>query len=222
MFSSSSLRHVARLPRSDWLRRAVTGQSSCVMPGSDRKSGHKCVTFRIIWRKSFGVICRIRPDVSAYIGGVPVAIEVQLSALSLARIAYRTSEYAGKGIHVLWLPLYSRIPDSHLYSPRPWERWLDRAYLGRIYYWLEGVKVLPLHFRDYYRRARRRTCDYQKLSRMKVPVAGQPVTITEDFRPTTREDWTSGGYPLAGARLLIDTQPRWYLEELEVRGGSGA
>src|SRR5687768_9319479 len=31
----------------------------------------------------------VRPDLSAYISGVPVAIEVQLSSLSLARINYR-------------------------------------------------------------------------------------------------------------------------------------
>ena len=35
-----------------------------------------------------------RPDVSAYINGVPVAIEVQISSLSLDTITCRTIEYA--------------------------------------------------------------------------------------------------------------------------------
>ncbi|HYY41548.1 MAG TPA: competence protein CoiA family protein, partial [Pyrinomonadaceae bacterium] len=91
----------------------------------------------------------VRPDVSAYIGGVPVAIEVQLSALSLAKIAYRTGEYRRKGIYVLWLPVYQRALDAALYAPRPWELWLHAAYAGRVYYWLEGATVLPIHFRDY-------------------------------------------------------------------------
>src|SRR5438128_10211694 len=47
----------------------------------------------------------VRPDVSAYINDVAVAIEVQLSNLSLTKIQHRTHEYARKGIYVLWLPL---------------------------------------------------------------------------------------------------------------------
>ena len=46
----------------------------------------------------------VRPDVSATIHGVPVAIEVQISALSMDTIIHRTQEYARKGIYVLWLP----------------------------------------------------------------------------------------------------------------------
>src|SRR2546426_7526415 len=45
----------------------------------------------------------VRPDVSAYINGVPVAIEVQISSLSPETIAQRTRDYAIKGIYVLWL-----------------------------------------------------------------------------------------------------------------------
>ena len=40
----------------------------------------------------------VRPDVSAYINGIPVAIEVQISSLSLETIQQRTIEYARKGI----------------------------------------------------------------------------------------------------------------------------
>src|SRR5215208_6240944 len=64
----------------------------------------------------------VRPDVSAYINDVPVAIEVQLSNLSLPRIQYRTAEYARKGIYVLWLAIYTSDLEEELYSPRPWEQ----------------------------------------------------------------------------------------------------
>jgi competence protein CoiA len=45
----------------------------------------------------------VRPDVSAYINGVPVAIEVQISSLTPETIQRRTLEYARDGIYVLWL-----------------------------------------------------------------------------------------------------------------------
>ena len=125
----------------------------------------------------------VRPDVSAYINGVPVAIEVQLSTLSLEKIAYRTNEYRRKGIYVLWLPVYHSALDQELYSPRPWERWLHAHYSGRVYYWLEAATVLPVCFRNYYLLLRGRTRDYQKLSRRKVPITEKPLHLIEHFKP---------------------------------------
>ena len=152
----------------------------------------------------------VRPDVSAYLGGVPVAIEVQLSALSLAKIAYRTREYARKGIYVLWLPVYHRGLDQDLYAPRPWELWLHATYAARVYYWLEGATVLPVHFRDYLIKVRGRTRDYQKLSRRKVPLPGAPLDLVAHFQPRQRAAWAER--PLAGpsAKLMVDTSDRWY------------
>lgn len=138
----------------------------------------------------------VRPDVSAYINDVPVAIEVQLSNLSLTKIRHRTIEYARKGIYVLWLPLYTPALRQELYSPRPWELWLEAAYFGTVYYWLDGLKIVPVHFRDYYTRVKGLTKDYQKLSRKKVPLSGEPLRLTEDFIPLKRE-------PLVGAHLSV-------------------
>ncbi len=152
----------------------------------------------------------VRPDLSAYISGVPVAIEVQLSSLSLARINYRTAEYARKGIYVLWLPLYAPGLDRSLYPPRPWERWLHAAYFGRIYYWLEGLRIVPVHFRDFYTDVRGRTRDYRKLLRKKIPLVGEPIILTEDFRPVLREAWLGKGISIPQARLFFDGQPSWY------------
>jgi competence protein CoiA len=152
----------------------------------------------------------VRPDVSAYLNGVPVAIEVQLSTLPLAKIAYRTSEYRRKGIYVLWLPVYHRRLDQDLYAPRPWELWLHALYAARVYYWLEGATVLPMHFRDYFINIKGRTRDYQKLSRRKVPLAGPPLDLLAHFEPQHRAAWSKR--PLSGpaARLMVDTIDRWY------------
>lgn len=125
----------------------------------------------------------VRPDVSAYIGRTPVAIEVQLSTLSIEKIRDRTTEYARKGIYVLWLPLYTARLKRELYDMRPWERWLSEAYDGRVYYWRDKLNVVPIRFRDYYTIVRGRTRDYRKLSRLKVPQAGDALSLVEDFHP---------------------------------------
>jgi competence protein CoiA len=154
----------------------------------------------------------VRPDVSAYINDVPVAIEVQISNLSLARIQYRTIEYAHKGIYVLWLPVQTTAFTRELYSPSPWERWLHVAYFGRVYYWLADVRILPVHFRDYRVSVRGRTRDYQKLSRKKVPINGNVVTLIDDFRPISRQAWLGGGISIPPAKLFVDSQADWYLK----------
>jgi competence protein CoiA len=153
----------------------------------------------------------VRPDVSAYVNDVPVAVEVQLSNLSLAKIQYRTAEYARKGIYVLWLPVHAPELKRELYLPRPWERWLHFAYFGRVYYWLEGVCVLPVHFRDYRAGVRGRTRDYQKFVRRKIPIEGKVVALTDDFRPASREARSWKELSVPPAKLFVDSQPDWYL-----------
>ncbi len=64
----------------------------------------------------------VRPDISCYIGKIPVAIEVQISALGLDEIIYRTIEYRQKGIFVLWLLLFSDKLRGERYAPRIWEK----------------------------------------------------------------------------------------------------
>jgi competence protein CoiA len=152
----------------------------------------------------------VRPDVSAYVRGVPVAFEVQLSNLPLEKIIYRTSEYFRKKINVLWLPVAHAGLRRELYRPRPWEAWLHALQFGRVYYWLEGARVLPVTFRDYYTTVRGRTRDFRQLSRMKVPVAGRQLSLLEDFAPAERPAWSGGRLSLPAARLFVEagTRPR--------------
>lgn len=152
----------------------------------------------------------VRPDVSAYIKDVPVAIEVQASNLTLEKIARRTEEYARRSIYVLWLPVYKESLKKGLYAPRPFERWLHEAYFGRVYYWVEGLRIQPVHFRDYFTRVRGRTHDYEKLSTRKVPIDGEAAILTEDFLPAEREAVTRGFIRIPAARLFVDRQPCWY------------
>lgn len=152
----------------------------------------------------------VRPDVSAYINNVPVAIEVQASNLSLQKIHRRTAEYARRSIYVLWLPIYKEQLKRELYSPRPFERWLHEAYFGRVYYWVEALRIQPVHFRDYLTRVRGRTHDYEKISRKKVPIDGGIALLTEDFMPVEREARARDFLSIPQAKLFMDRQPDWY------------
>lgn len=78
----------------------------------------------------------VRPDVSATIKGVPVAIEVQISSLSVETIMRRTIDYHRRGIYVLWLLQWTPALDRPRYAPKIWEKWVHAAYYGRVYYWV--------------------------------------------------------------------------------------
>lgn len=91
----------------------------------------------------------VRPDVSFVLNGDLVAIEIQLSQLSLEKIEERTKAYAIRNIAVLWMPLFSKELLKPRYAPRDWERYLHRMYYGRVYYWHEGLQVQPVEFEDY-------------------------------------------------------------------------
>lgn len=158
----------------------------------------------------------VRPDVSAYVNGVPVAVEVQISTLSQEQINARTAEYTRRGIYLIWLPVYTRALENDLYRPQPWERWLHAAYFGRIYYWVNALNVQPIHLRDYYVRRQGRTRDYQTRSNLKVPIHGQLVHLVDDFRPLRRDEFkAANSIAIPRSTLFIDSQPRWYLRSTE-------
>src|SRR5258706_1509633 len=62
----------------------------------------------------------VRPDVSACINGVPVAIEVQISSLSIETMMRRTIDYYRKGMCVLWLLQWTPKLDAERYTPKLW------------------------------------------------------------------------------------------------------
>jgi competence protein CoiA len=75
----------------------------------------------------------IRPDISFTLGDQQVAVEVQVSALSLDDIERRTCAYAYKHIAVLWTPPHPHGLYDARYAPRAWERYLHGLYFGRVY-----------------------------------------------------------------------------------------
>lgn len=152
----------------------------------------------------------VRPDVSGYMNRIPFAIEVQISALTMDQIIYRTGEYAKKGIYVLWLALYQAALEEKRYSPRVWERWVHAAYFGRIYYWASCLEAIPYHFGECIEFVE--SCGYRKLfKRFRVPKRGNPVSLGDSFVPRHRTvEWRSRRLVIPESRLLIDTQPVWW------------
>lgn len=135
----------------------------------------------------------VRPDVSCYIGKTPIAIEVQLSSLSLERIAHRTLEYAKKKIYVLWIsPNDERLTHSHL-TIRSWEKWVHALYFGRIYFW-DDQQVAVYNF------IRRR---YRKVHYH--PRLLHKVDLVHDLEPVHRSAWTGHGLSLPDCKLFADT-----------------
>jgi competence protein CoiA len=90
----------------------------------------------------------VRPDVSfCWQGKDYVAIELQISPISPDEIARRTQIYTSKKIAVLWtIPHRDDISCLTPYRPQIWERYLHALYFGKVYYWLAGDELYPIHF----------------------------------------------------------------------------
>ena len=91
----------------------------------------------------------VRPDVSFYFENRYIAIEVQISPLSFNELIRRTKAYTQKNIYVLWMPILPMDVFSGRYAPKEWERNLHELYEGVVYYWLSGLKVVPVEFEEY-------------------------------------------------------------------------
>jgi hypothetical protein len=156
-----------------------------------------------------------RADVSAEIGGVPVAIEVQLSALSLETIQERTIEYHREGVYVLWLLQWTPALDSPRYTPTLWEKWIHGLYFGSGYYWREGLIVAQYSFEPHLKTVRKRSWfspDGKKLTaggysqrskRHRTAVRGDLLNIATDFGPKQRDWWRGNAFALPDAKLFM-------------------
>lgn len=159
-----------------------------------------------------------RPDVFAVIRGVPVAIEVQISSLSVDTIMQRTIDYGRNGVHVLWLLPWTAKLDQPRYAPTVWEKWIHAAYFGRVYYWLDGLSVVPYRFEPslksvpkqswYSVYGKRMTAGgySRKSARYRTPVRGETLNLSRDFGPKERFWWEGNGIKVPDAKLFMNTE----------------
>jgi competence protein CoiA len=158
----------------------------------------------------------VRPDVSAYFNGVPVAIEVQISSLSIDTIMRRTIEYHRKGIYVLWLLQWTTALDGQRYTPKLWEKWVHAAYFGRVYYWIEGLSVVPYSFEPshktvpktswYSKDGKKKTAGgyCRRSKRYRTAVRGQTLNLAHDFVPKERFWWEGNGVKVPDAKIFME------------------
>lgn len=156
-----------------------------------------------------------RPDVSAYINGTPVAIEVQISDLSVETIMQRTIDYHRSGWYVLWLLQWTPKLDAPQYIPRMWERWLHAACFGRVHYWKQGLEILSYTFEPAVRSVPRRkwfgrngrlmtSGGYShRLKRARTAVRVATLNLATDFMPKQRYWWEGGGVKVPDAKLYL-------------------
>lgn len=157
---------------------------------------------------------RVRPDVSAYFKDIPVAIEVQISCLSVETIMRRTIEYHRKGIYVLWLLQWTPKLEAKRYSPQLWEKWVHAAYLGRAYYWIEKLSVACYRFEPhlvavpktswYSKQGTKTTANgYTRRSkRHRTAVREKLLNLATDFIPKERLWWEDGSIGVPDAKLF--------------------
>jgi competence protein CoiA len=129
----------------------------------------------------------VRPDVSYVVNNEVVAIEIQLSLLSREQIAWRTEAYARKNIAVLWTPSLPGEAFQRRYAPKDWERYLHTLYFGRVYYWLQGLKLVPLKFGEH-RLAPNWYSGERRSKRFVTPLRYPPVYIP-DLTVVWRKPW---------------------------------
>lgn len=156
-----------------------------------------------------------RADVFAKIRGVPVAIEIQISSLSVETIMCRTIDYYRQGIYVLWLLQWSPKLDSKRYAPTVWEKWIHAAYFGRVYYWLKGLDVVSYRFEPSLKAVPRKTWyaengkkmtagGYSRRSkRHRTAVRGEMLNLVSDFVPRERVWWEGGEIKVPDAKIFM-------------------
>lgn len=155
----------------------------------------------------------VRPDISFYLGSTPIAIEVQISTLPLDIIERRTVSYANKGIYLLWVSPYdSAMEYSQQYSPQAWEKYIHAMYFGKVYYWLEGQLLQPVHFDPYKIHVplsswydsdgdEHYAGGYDRYSkRYRTPCLLEPTMITT-LSAIKRKPWNESGISIPSAKL---------------------
>lgn len=156
-----------------------------------------------------------RPDIYAAIRGTPVAIEIQISSISVEAIRARTIAYHQKGIYVLWILIWKPELDRVRYTPTVWEKWIHALYFGRVFYWLHGLEVAEYRFNPALKFVPKKTWIGQdgklrkaggyveRSVRFRTPLKRATLHLLSDFGPAQRLWWEGGGVKVPDAKLFV-------------------
>lgn len=164
----------------------------------------------------------LRPDIMAIINNEIVGIEVQASSISLEEITRRTIAYSQRAVAVVWL-ICEPVPTANEQARFKWQhRFLHGMYFGRVYYYGNQDKVIPVHLQPSYGYSdggeyggggtyRHKT--------IKVPTLAPIISLSDTniFHSIYRKPWsyTTGetqiDYP--ASKIWIDQLPKWWSKE---------
>ena len=139
----------------------------------------------------------VRPDVSFYYDGSYIAIEIQISPITLDEIIRRTTAYTRKNIYVLWTPILSLDMFSGRYAPKDFERNLYRLYDEMVYYWSKDLDLVPTEFEEYTLVGGRYSSWKEKPSKRFVTPRMSPTVSILELSPLKQPRQ----YPFPAARL---------------------
>ncbi|WP_277187664.1 competence protein CoiA [Caballeronia sp. BR00000012568055] len=152
-------------------------------------------------------------DVFARIRGVPVAIEVQRSKLSVSEITRRTLAYNRLGVYVLWIALPRADLRTKRISANAWEKWCHAAYYGNVYYWRDGATFEAFHLGDHFIHVpssswfeaggyEQPAGGYDRRSkRWRTPQLRGAFDLATDFVPKTRGPYSKGSVHVPACRI---------------------
>lgn len=185
-------------------------------------------TERTIPRSERLNVPELRPDVSGRINGIPIAIEVQASSLTVNKIIARTESYAKRNISLLWvIPLTEELGDKP-FRPRQYERYLHSIYYGRVYYWWDGpgLTLIPVHFgvakryielAEWYENGELvQVGGYKKSYKIiKTPLYGPKLHIVDDFLSQVRPEFTPDNERKAvpPCSIWMDKHSSWWVKD---------
>lgn len=220
--------HKARLspvlgPKEKKLHDACTSEI-CGLLQQHFPEGKWAVERLIPENKAYGIKALV-PDISGRVGETRVAIEVQVSALTIPRIVQRTTDYAKRGIALVWIvPLYEPLGDIP-FRPRLYERYLHSIFFGRTYYWWagRGLTVTPVHYgpasrhieyREWIEDGEEQSAGGFSLAYkiIKTPIYGADISLHRDFLGENRGSFTPENErkEVPACRIWRDTLPVWW------------
>ncbi|MBK8943783.1 MAG: competence protein CoiA [Ignavibacteriae bacterium] len=164
----------------------------------------------------------VRPNIYLEDNGYKIAIELQVSNLTANQLVEKTKIYFSKKIHVLWLAIYNKNILSSPYTPKSWEKWLHTLNYGKVYYWKEKTKIIPIHFDDFmldrpqkewYEKGGEHRVEggYEYRSkRYRTPNVGDELELTSDFKKTINNGFKKSKIEVPECLILTDTKQKWW------------
>lgn len=152
----------------------------------------------------------VRADVFFQIRHCSIAVEVQRSTMPVPKIIERIRCYSHAGVAVVWVVPFAP-PERNEFSRIPsWVQFLHMLTFGRVYYWQEGISVLPVHFGD---RWSRYSVSFGTKTK-KAAVYGPMLHLVDDFTRVWRKQFAGGDFVAPACSIWQDNLSVWWKDAM--------